>query len=251
MQVVIIGTGNVATVLGRTIQNAGHPVLQVYGRNMVAATVLANKLAAEPINELQKINLSADIYLIALSDAAIIEIIKDLQLQKGILVHTAGAVSKNVLQNAATHFGVLYPLQSLRKEKADYENIPFLVDGSSADILLTLVGFAKTISALVEKATDEERLKLHVAAVVVSNFTNYLYILAEDYCKKEDVPFAMLQPIIAETGNRLKNHHAAEMQTGPAVRKDVATIEKHLKLLETHPTLQAVYGFLSQKIIEM
>ncbi len=251
MQISIIGSGNVATVLGRMIKNAGHTILQVYNRNLSTAIFLANHLAAEPINNWQQLNEEADIYLMALNDSAIPEAAKNMHLQKGILVHTAGSVSKNVLKDAAINFGVLYPLQSLRKEKTDYQNIPFLVDGSSADVISTIAGLAKTISSSVQKAGDDERLKLHLAAVVVSNFTNYLYSLADKYCQKENIPFKMLQPLIAEVADRLQIHHAAEMQTGPAIRRDLPTIEKHIQLLENYSDLQEVYAFLSKKIMEI
>src|ERR1700712_909923 len=128
MQIVIIGSGNVATVLGRVIKKAGHSILQVFGRNMEKVKFLADELKAEPISDYKKLNLEADIYLMALSDAAIPEAAKILHLQKGVLLHTAGSVSKNVLENASTKYGVLYPLQSLRKEKTDYQNIPLLID---------------------------------------------------------------------------------------------------------------------------
>ncbi|MEJ0101166.1 MAG: DUF2520 domain-containing protein [Bacteroidota bacterium] len=47
---------------------------------------------------------------------------------------------------------------------------------------------------------NDERVKLHVAAIFVSNFTNYLYILAEEYCRREGIDFKLLQPLIEETG---------------------------------------------------
>ena len=50
---------------------------------------------------------------------------------------------------------------------------------------------------------DEERLKLHVAAVIVSNFTNHLYAIAEEFCTSEHVDFNLLKPLIMETANRI------------------------------------------------
>lgn len=249
MQITIIGAGNVATVLGKLIKKAGHEIVQVFSRNIIQASVLAVELHAEPIDDLKKLNNNSTIYLMAISDAALQETANHIHLKKGILLHTAGAVSKEILKKSSNNYGVLYPLQSLRKEKTDYLNIPFLIDANTPDNLALMEDFAKSISQSVKKAGDEERLKLHVAAVVVSNFTNYLYALAENYCKKENVSFNMLKPLITEVADRLNNHQAAEMQTGPAVRKDTSTIEKHLQLLEQHPDLQAVYAFLSKKMI--
>ncbi len=41
MDIVIIGSGNVATVLGRKFKAAGHNIVQVFSRNAAAATQLA------------------------------------------------------------------------------------------------------------------------------------------------------------------------------------------------------------------
>ena len=54
MQVTIIGTGNVATVLGKLIFANNHSVNQVYGRNIDAARVLANQLNAKAVDDLNE-----------------------------------------------------------------------------------------------------------------------------------------------------------------------------------------------------
>ena len=36
MDIVIIGTGNTATILGRKLKAAGHNIVQIYGRNAKA-----------------------------------------------------------------------------------------------------------------------------------------------------------------------------------------------------------------------
>ena len=98
-------------------------------------------------------------------------------------------------------------------------------------------------------ARGDERMKLHVAAVVVSNFTNYLYKLAQDYCKKEGIDFNSLLPLIEETAGRLRNISAFASQTGPAIRDDKETIEKHLALLNNYPELKKVYLFMTESIL--
>jgi hypothetical protein len=92
-------------------------------------------------------------------------------------------------------------------------------------------------------------LKLHVAAVFVSNFTNHLYMLAADYCNKEGLDFEMLHPLIVETASRLRNHPPAEMQTGPAIRKDITTLDKHLRELSAYPKLKNIYLKMSDSIM--
>jgi Domain of unknown function (DUF2520) len=84
--------------------------------------------------------------------------------------------------------------------------------------------------------------------VFVNNFTNHLYALAEDYCKKEGLSFKELLPLIEETVNRLKSNSPSQSQTGPASRNDSETINKHLLLLEKHPHLQKIYRFMTDSI---
>lgn len=248
MKVVIIGSGNTATVLGKKIKDANHQVLQVFGRSEEAAQELANVLKAQAVTNVQSIDHSADIYLVALADSALPGLHEWLQLDKRLVVHTAAAVSKDVLKNVSRNYGVLYPLQTLRKEQHHIPEIPFFVDGNTPDDLALIEDFAATLSSQVMHADDGMRLRVHVAAVFVNNFTNHLYVLAEDFCKKEQVDFSLLLPLIDETALRIHTLSPKGSQTGPALRNDQLTIQKHLEVLSAHPHLKEVYHTLSESI---
>lgn len=249
MKVVIIGTGNVATVLSKKIQDGGHEIIQVIGRNFEKANTLASQLHTHSAYNVRYINLWADIYIIAVSDSAIPSVAIQLKLNNKIVVHTAAAVSKDVLAGCSENFGVVYPLQTLIKEMPLIPSIPVLIDANNEDTKKTLKEFSSQWADLVKVADDEERLKLHVAAVFVSNFTNYLFAIAEQYCRHEQLKFSLLYPLIEETVTRLKLHSPSAVQTGPAVREDNTTIEKHNKILENHPALADLYKLLNNNII--
>lgn len=250
MKVVLIGSGNVATVLGRLIKSAGHDIVAVVSRNRLHATLLADKLGATANSDFKSISQDAEIYIVAVADASIKNVADALDLQGKLVVHTSGAVSKNVLQNASKSYGVLYPLQSLRKEAAHIPEIPFFIDGNSSETLAVIKAFGESISNHVEFANDEERLKLHLCGVIVSNFTNHLYALTADYCSNVGVDFSMLEPLIKEVANRTSAYVPASMQTGPAIRGDIETVDKHLQLLKGYPQLQKIYGQLTESIGE-
>lgn len=249
MNVTMIGTGNVATVLGRMILYAGHTIAEVIGRNKDAAGVLAKELNASA-SSIEKIKTDSDMYIIAVADAAIEQVAETFHVTNKIVVHTSGTVSKNVLQYSSDKYGVLYPLQSLRKEISYIPAVPLITDGSNIETLQEVYDFAISISPNVTSAGDEERMKLHVAAVAVSNFTNHLYMLAADYCKKENLEFAYLVPLIQEVANRLVHESPEKLQTGPAIRKDFATVEKHLDLLKDYPQMYKLYEVMTQSIVE-
>jgi len=136
----------------------------------------------------------------------------------------------------------------LRREMKAIPEIPLLIDASDENMLHQLQLLAYSISRSVERAGDEKRLKLHTAAVVVNNFTNHLFEMAEAFCKKENVDFGLLLPMIIETAMRIQYISPAIVQTGPALRNDVLTIERHLALLKEYPPLYKVYVQLTESI---
>jgi len=250
MDIVIIGSGNVASVLGRKFKAAGHRILQVVSRNASAATKLAYEWDTESTNYISLINKKADFYLVAVTDDAIQQIVSELKLPaKKIVAHTAASVSKDVLKPVAEHYGVFYPLQSLRKEIKTLPDVPVFFDGNDAVAKKLLENLAHSIAQeKVATAGDDARMKLHVAAVIVSNFTNHLYTLAEEYCRKEGLDFRQLLPLIEETALRAKTISPKQAQTGPAIRHDKETLHKHLELLKDHPQLKNIYILLTESI---
>ncbi|MBC7722045.1 MAG: DUF2520 domain-containing protein [Pedobacter sp.] len=248
MEVVIIGTGNVATVLSKLIVAKGYTITQIVGREYNKALLIAEPIGAKANDNIALINCTADLYIIAVTDDAIASIATQLQLGDKLVVHTAGSISKDVLKNSSINYGVMWPLQTLRKEMREIPSIPFVVDANNEVALNVLEIFAKSLSPQCFRATDDERVKLHLAAVTVSNFTNHLFALAEHYCNNEGLDFKLLLPLINETVNRIQHHIPKNVQTGPAVRGDVETMETHLQLLNNYPSFQQIYQQLSNSI---
>ena len=249
MDIVIIGTGNVAAILGRKFKAAGHKIVQVVGRNSMDASALAYEWDTISTNYKSPIDKNADVYIIAVTDDAIATIATDFKLPGKVVAHTAASVPKEVLKNITSHYGVFYPLQSLRKEMKILPDVPVFFDGRDEHTKKILAQLAHSIATVkVLEAGDDQRLKLHIAAVVVSNFVNHLYTMAEDYCRKEGLDFKQLLPLIEETASRLKNISPKEAITGPAIRHDNETIQKHLELLKAHPQLKNLYILLTESI---
>ncbi len=250
MRVVIIGSGNVASVMGRLIKRNGHEIIQVISRNADHARILAGELQCPFSDNNSSVDMNAEIYLIAVNDGALYELNKSFHLGNKLVLHTAGSVPIDILKDISVNYGVLYPLQSLRKE-IDYQaDISILIDGNTEETITLAEDFARTISGTVAKAGDEERLKLHVAAVIVSNFTNHLYALAEEFCERERINFKLLAPLIKETAQRVETYSPALVQTGPALRNDIFTLDKHLRLLANHPRLKYIYLKLTDSIMK-
>lgn len=247
MNLVIIGSGNVATVLGRLFTASGCSVLQVWSPVHGHASALATQLGASVAPSVLELRRDADLYLLCVSDAAVYDLASVLSLGDSLVAHTAGAVPMSVLSSVSSSYGVLYPLQSLQRSGLP-SSIPFLVDGSSSSSLASLSSYAALLSGVVRVAGDAQRLAMHVAGVLVNNFPNYLYTLTASFLSARGYDFSLLQPLILETASRLSHFSPSEVQTGPAVRGDEVTIERHMELLESDEELQEWYWLFSEHI---
>jgi predicted short-subunit dehydrogenase-like oxidoreductase (DUF2520 family) len=102
----------------------------------------------------------------------------------------------------------------------------------------------------IHEVNSERRLQLHLAAVLVNNFTNALYAAADEHLKaagfKKD--FDLLKPIMQSSIDKVQTLSPIDAQTGPAKRKDKTTMNKHLALLKQEKQLKKVYKELSKLI---
>lgn len=247
LQVILIGTGNISRFLFDVfISDPAVELVQVVGRNEKA---LEHFRASAPVSSnLEKLK-EADVYIIAINDNAIEEVSHRLKIKQGIVVHTAGSISIEVLPKHLRR-GVLYPLQTLSgiiPEKM--REIPICVEALDKEDYEVLHQLALCISDRVERIDSEQRKQLHLAAVFANNFSNHMYYLASEICKDHEVPFDLLRPLIRESCNKIMNFSPYEAQTGPARRGDRSTLEEHLSMLK-NKKLQEVYTTLSESIQE-
>jgi predicted short-subunit dehydrogenase-like oxidoreductase (DUF2520 family) len=249
-KIVLLGAGNVATQLGKALHENGYLISQVYSPTKRSAGALAKKLKSNPVSDLKKIDLTASIYIIAVKDDAIALLAKQLKLKDQLIVHTSGTVDITVLKGCSTNYGVFYPLQTFSKDKSvDFKNVPICIESSNKATANSLEYFAKSISKNVQKINSEQRKILHVAAVFACNFSNHLYTIAASILADHRLSFDLLKPLIAETADKIKLNEPAKMQTGPAIRKDVKTMNAHLKLLSTDKKLKKIYTLMSDHIM--
>lgn len=251
MKVVIIGSGNVATVLGRLLLAAGHRIEQIWSRQEAHAVSLAQLLGAEAVTDLKALRPGADLYLLAVSDSSIEAVARELSLTDALIVHTAGSISKEVLKPVSSRYGVLWPMKMIRKSMEAIDPVTIVVDGNTTATIESIEKLAEIFTnGIITRAGDSTRERMHLLAAITSNFTNHLYHLAADYCAAEQIDFRLFYPLIADTARQIQSFHPKEVQAGPAFRDDANTLHKHEALLEAYPSLRKVYETLSESIRE-
>jgi predicted short-subunit dehydrogenase-like oxidoreductase (DUF2520 family) len=249
IKVSIIGSGNLAQHLIAAFQNSKNlgdaiELVQVFSRKKkTLINVVDPKLITTDLSKLR----DADLYIIAISDDAIGAVAAHLPFKNRLVAHTSGSVGLAVLTNNNRR-GVFYPLQTFTKSKAiDFETVPICLESENATDFLLLDKVAKSISNNVFAINSEQRKALHVAAVFVNNFSNHLYTIGNEICQNNQVPFAILKPLILETAQKIMTIAPKDAQTGPAKRNDRSTIEAH-QLFLSDKNQSTIYKIITQSI---
>lgn len=252
MKITIIGSGNVATFYGQALVHQGWEIVQIFSPTLVNAAILARSLGAKAVDQLSQITSEADIFLIAVKDDAF-DAIKDCPaLKNKIIIHCSGSNSLQLFASISNKLGVLWPLYSVQKDHLpQHRHVPIIMDASDEILVSLMERLAHTVSDKVYHLNDASRSLLHLNAVLVNNFTNHLYAMSESICKQNNIDFEILFPIMAQGIDNALKGDLATLQTGPAIRKDWDTIQKHIELLAAQGLSTDVYKAISQSIINM
>lgn len=245
IEVVLLGSGNVASFLFEAFSISPKvKVVQVYNHSEASLSRFRDKVpVTSSYGELK----DADVFIISVKDDAISEVAQKLKAKDALVLHTSGAVPMDSLE-AHHRRGVFYPLQTFSKNReVSHRNIPFCLETSQPEDLEFLKQLVKEISGSPFEVSSEQRKKLHLAAVFVCNFVNHLYVIGEDLCLENNLPYEILQPLIMETAEKAVHSSPSENQTGPAKRKDRSTIEAHLNLIESEVNKE-IYQLLTRAI---
>ena len=251
--IVLIGSGNLAEALARAISRTeGATLLQIFARNAKRGTALALENGTAWSSDPRELA-AADLYILAVSDAAITTLAESLPIPaEAAVVHTAGGIGIEALPARFDRRGVLYPLQTFTQGRSvDFAKIPLFVEGNDDSFTSELEAFARNLSRTVYRADSDRRVRLHLAAVFACNFVNHLYALGGEILHGTELPFDVLKPLIAETAAKaVDSGDPHRVQTGPAVRGDLPTLRRHEAALAHDPRLLRIYESLSQDIWE-
>ena len=245
--IILIGSGNVATNLGVTLKKRGYNIIQVWSNKFENAKILANKIDSNPVDNLAKLK-QADLYIISTKDESFDKLIN--QLNNKSVVHTSGSIEIKAFKNKFKNYGVLYPLQTFNKNKIiNFSDIPICIEANNKKFHKNLKNICKKISNRVVEINSEQRKALHIAAVFACNFSNHMLTISESLLKNSGLNFTILNPLIRETFEKILTESPKNIQTGPAKRKDITIIKNHISNI-SDTKLKKIYKLVSQSIIE-
>lgn len=252
MRIVLIGGGNVASSLVEVLK----PV-QCYVRREARIAEMKKRYGGEYVSSPDRIEPSADVYILAVTDSAIGSVSSELFERVGsrpLVVHTSGSTTMDAIDNRFVNRGVFYPLQTISTGvKVDYKSVPMLLEASNEASRKAIYKLACEVSDVVRFMDGKQREIVHLSAVFACNFTHHLLALSQEMMAENGLDFELLHPLIYHSISSSlysRGNDLYALQTGPAVREDQVTLEKHLARLEPCGKLRDIYALLSESIRE-
>lgn len=254
INILIIGSGNIAWHIVSHLCFFKRFNLTVYNRTPnTRLKQLHKEFKVDIISDWKKVKADYDIIFVCTGDSSIKSIALQLKKikSKALVIHTSGTTPLSDLANASKNTGVFYPLQTFTfGQSVNWSEVPLFIEASNKDALEFISNFAKLFSKTVVKTSSQDRLKLHMAAVIAGNFSNAMYASAYEYLNKElnKSYYNYLAPLITTTAKKALFNNPTTVQTGPAARNDKKTINKHIALLKKQPELKRTYKTISKLI---
>lgn len=253
-KVVIIGCGNVAWHLALKLRKQKNIQLFLYNHKANKdLTVFKNELGISTFSNLNSIIKDADAYFICVSDRAIESVAKKINYlpTSSNLFITSGNFDLKSIDKRWKNTSIFYPLQTFSKnDEIKWKDLSLIIEPSNIVTEKKVLSYANIFTNDILKLNYQQRLKLHVCAVLVNNFTNSLYVEADKLMKtiRKDLNIKTLYPLIKQGTKKIKYLSPLEAQTGPAKRKDKDVIEKHLSVLKSNKELSQLYTIFTHLI---
>jgi predicted short-subunit dehydrogenase-like oxidoreductase (DUF2520 family) len=244
------GAGNVTGALCRELHKKKHLIEHIVSRKEYSGSALA-KLCEATWSDDFVFPESSEIIIVAVPDHSLSDVLGKIKCNDAaVVVHTAGSIGLDIFPSRLKYNGVLYPLQTFSPErKPDIFSVPFFIEASDDITLNTIRTLAESLTKSVYLSDSEHRRLLHLSAVFISNFTNHMLTAGKDISEKAGFSFEVLRPLILETLSKAIEKGPENSQTGPAMRHDLNTVERHLDLLSFSPELKNIYEVISRSII--
>jgi len=250
MNIVVIGSGNVATHLAQGLYHQGINIDAVISRKIENAETLGALVQATAYDNMKKYTEwgKEDLVLVAVKDDAIDEVMASGLLTDSHVVHTSGSFDSERMKDHCYAYGAFYPFQTFRKTAAvDLSIVPFFLEMSDEDGLAIIEKLASLLSSSVHTLDSAERKKLHLSGVFLNNFIYFILDKTKNLCVEHGISQDLLKPLLQQT-IKFALDYPENLQTGPALRGDVETMKSHIEVLSKNPNLAEIYKTMSYLI---
>lgn len=255
----IIGLGKVGETLARLLCAQGFDIGAVYNRTHDKAYHLASEVESIALHDAGDIVTHTDLTIIAVSDDAIESIAQELTNHVTVdkaIIHVSGTSSLDALhevQLAGAMVGSLhpaFPFSSVDSSVKGLMGVTFAIEYSHSQLRDWLLEIIHALSGQVIEVPAGKKAQYHAALAIASNYMVTLYAIAQDLLSDlsdDDIAIQRaINTLMTGTMHNLIEQGVPDALTGPLVRGDVGTIERHLMALSENPLLYETYRNLAR-----
>lgn len=265
MRIVLIGPGSLGQSVTRLLQEAGHDIRAVIGRDR-ERTRMAARFIGSP--ESATTDLAAvergDIVLLALPDDLLAPMGERLRREghltrDALLIHFSGIHPAAILLDERTpsvRALSIHPLQTFADAVIGLRSLPGTPCAVQGEESLLPLGeqLVRDFGGIPFRLDGKQKPLYHAAACVASNYMVTLVSVAGEIMAAcgfdEKEAFHLLTPLLRGTGKNLAALGPEKALTGPIARGDVRTVALHLKALQgLSAELQEIYRVMGRKTV--
>jgi predicted short-subunit dehydrogenase-like oxidoreductase (DUF2520 family) len=261
IRIAIVGAGNLGSALGVALHAAGFRISEVVPRETAPSKRRAQKLAKRihgRVVTLKKAVLDADVVWLCVPDRQIAACARQLAKTRlswndTIVLHSSGALGSeelDALRKRGAQTGSAHPLMTfVGRGEESLQGVAFAVEGDRK-VHAVLRDLVRSIGGSVYPLRRQDKAAYHAWGTFASPLLTSLLVLSEKVAAQAGVGPAdarrRMLPIVRRTVENYGRWGAAAGFSGPLIRGDFATVEKHLKVLRAVPAAEEVYRALTR-----
>lgn len=252
MKIGFIGAGRVGYSLAKYLNDNFICVKGFYSKNIQDSIDAATFCGCKYYDKLSDLALNCDTLFLTVNDDSIKEVVEDLiklNIKNKILIHTSGCHTSEMFLdlNENNKCYSLHPIGAFNDKYHSYEiidKIYFTIEGNdiSDDILNLFKGRIKIINS-------DDKIKYHAGCVMISNLVCGLFNEADEIFKGMNLDLSCFMPLIENNINNIKLYGPKNALTGPVIRNDIETINKHIDSLDGD--IKKIYILLSKSLVNI
>jgi predicted short-subunit dehydrogenase-like oxidoreductase (DUF2520 family) len=245
--VAIVGPGRLGQSIGRLLLGHGVRVEFVAARHLARARKAVRFIGGAKALALKDRQLAgAGVILITTSDAAIGPVARKLASYRKdwtgrIVLHTCGSLPASVLEPFKTRgavVGSLHPYQTVPSPSAGVRNLPgcfWAIEGDRQAVAVAR-RWVKLLGGKSFIIEPEAKVLYHLSAFLVCPTAVTLMDCSERLLREAGVPKSIIRPMlgmfVSETVKNFVRFGGRKSLTGPAVRGDWVTLQRHIAQLQ-------------------
>ncbi len=262
--IAMVGAGNLGSALAVCLRNAGYAIDLVLahspGPSLRSAKQLAREVGARCVLE-PPASVRADLFWFCVPDSEIFRaansVAQTVSWKGKIALHSSGALTSDELaglrQQGASVASVHPMMTFVRRSRPSLRGVSFAVEGDAAAVRVAR-SIVRDLGGQAYPIRKRDKAAYHAWGTFASPLFTALLATTEQVASRAGVGGRAARrrmiPILLQTLANYASFGAPGAFSGPIVRGDVETVQKHLRVLRDIPAGREAYESLARAALQ-